>query len=90
MTALQSIYWYCDKIAEVNDADRVHGTIIRTFDGGYAFRIYHDQNTFTDYEIRHDDLKVTIDAEAMAAFYKVGEYHVLDHSPRVLGLERVE
>jgi hypothetical protein len=89
-TKVKGKYWYGKQTAEVTPADGVKGTIIRTFDGGYAFRVYHDQNTFTDYDIRHDDLNVTIDADALAAFYKVGEHNILDHSPQVLGLKEVE
>lgn len=64
------------------------GNIIRTFDGAMMFRVYHDHEHFTDYEIRHDDLSVTIDKDALAAFYKVGESYILDHSPQVLGLKK--
>ncbi|MEX2281204.1 MAG: hypothetical protein WEE89_01825 [Gemmatimonadota bacterium] len=42
-----------------------------------------------DYDIRHDDLPVTIDADALAAFYTVGERTILDHSPEVLGLREI-
>lgn len=82
-------YLYGKHPAEVTPADGVTGTLIRTFDGSYVFRVYRDQNTFTDYEIRHDDLTVTINTNAMAAFYKIGKDFVLDHSPEVLGLEKV-
>ena len=51
------------------------------------FRVYRDREHFTDHEIRHDDLSITIDADALAAFYKVGERRILDHSPQVLGLK---
>ncbi|MBI3563188.1 MAG: hypothetical protein HY080_15885 [Gammaproteobacteria bacterium] len=89
-TTSKDNYPYGGQAATVTPAAGVKGTIIRTFDGGCAFRVYHDQNTFTDYDIRHDDLNVTIDADAMAAFYKVGEHNILDHSPQVLGLREVE
>jgi hypothetical protein len=83
-------YLYAGAPAEVKPAAGAQGTIIRTFDGALMFRVYHDRARFTDYEIRHDDLSVTIDTDALAAFYAVGERVVLDHSPEVLGLERVE
>ena len=63
--------------------------IIRTMDGTMMFRVYHDNHNFTDYEIRHDDLSVTIDEDALASFYKIGERCILDHSPQVLGLKSV-
>ncbi len=68
----------------------VKGTLIRSFDGEITFRVYHDNERFTDYEIRHDDLSVTIDEDALAAFYKTGKRNILDHSPQVLGLKRLE
>lgn len=35
------------------------------------------------------DLEVTITADAMASFYEIGDRRILDHSPNVLGLQRV-
>ena len=83
-------YLYGKAPAEVKPAAGVKGVIIRSFHGTLMFRVYHDRDRFTDYEIRHDDLNVTIDADALAAFYKVGEDHLLDHSPEVLGLVEVD
>jgi hypothetical protein len=65
------------------------GVLIRTLDGNTVFRVYDSPERFTDYEIRHDDLSVTIHADALAAFYKVGERDILDHDPRVLGLRKI-
>ena len=75
--------------AKVRSAAGVKGVLIRTFDGAVAFRVYHDRERFTDYEIRHDDLSVTIDADELAAFYRVGERDILDHDPQVLGLRKI-
>ena len=83
-------YLYGGTPAVVRPAEGVKGIIIRTFDGTLVFRVYHDRERFTDYEIRHDDLSVTIDADALAAFYEVGGHHILDHSPEVLGLRKIE
>ena len=49
-----------------------------------------DPTHHADYEVLHDDLSVTIDVDAMAAFYRVGERDVLDHSPDVLGLKKID
>ena len=46
----------------------VKGVLIRTLDGVMMFRVYHDTERVTDYEIKHDDLSVIIDTEALAAF----------------------
>jgi hypothetical protein len=83
-------YLYAGVSAEVKSAAGVQGTIIRTLDGALMFRVYHDRARFTDYEIRHDDLSVTIGADTLAAFYRVGERDIIDHSPDVLGLKRIE
>ena len=83
-------YLYGQVPAEVRSAAGVKGVLIRTLDGALVFRVYHDREHFTDYEIRHDDLSVTIDTDALASFYKVGERDILDHSPQVLGLKKVE
>lgn len=64
--------------------------LLRMPDGTTTFRVYHDGGNFTDYDIRHDDLPITIDADALAAFYQVGERTILDHSPEVLGLRKIE
>jgi len=44
------------------------------------FRVYQNDGEFTDYDISHDELSITIDTDAMASF-------ALDHSPSVLGLK---
>ena len=82
-------YLYGNVPAEVDSAEGAQGMIIRSFDGSFMFRVYRDPEHFTDYEIRHDDLSVTIDADALEAFYKVGERNILDHSPPVLGLKKI-
>jgi hypothetical protein len=83
-------YLYGGAPADVKSAAGVKGVIIRTLDGAMLFRVYHDREHFTDYDIRHDDLSVTIDTDALASFYKVGERDILDHSPQVLGLKKIE
>jgi hypothetical protein len=83
-------YLYGEQPADVQSAAGVKGVLIRMFGGELVFRVYHDRGRFTDYDIRRDDLGVTIDADERAAFYKLGRRNVLDHSPQVLGLRKVE
>lgn len=85
--ATSETYLYGGRPAEAQPAAGVKGVLIRTLDGVMMFRVYHDRERFTDYEIRHDDLSVTIDADALAAFYRIGDRDILDHSPEVLGLK---
>jgi hypothetical protein len=87
---LNERYLYDGQPAGVESAAGVKGILIRTFNGSMAFRVYHDREQFTDYEIRHDDLSVTIDADELASLYKIGDDHFLDHSPQVLGLTEME
>ena len=81
-------YIYGGKPSDVKDASGVSGVIIKLYGGGFAFRVYHDDCSFTDYVINHDDLSVTIDKDALASFYTHGEYASLDHSPEVFGLKK--
>lgn len=59
----------------------IHGT------NKYVFRIYQPDHTFTDYDIYHCDLTITInDADAFFYEHEDGRM-ILDHSPATLGLE---
>jgi len=81
-------YNYGKSVAHVTSAEGVTGVLCKGFDNEFVFRVYKESGEFDDYEIRHDDLEVTVSAEAMAAFYQIGESKILDHSPSVLGLDR--
>ena len=53
----------------------------------YVFRVYQPDHTFTDYDIYHCDLTITID-DADAFFYEHEDGRmILDHAPSTLGLE---
>ena len=75
--------------AEEKDAAGVSGMILRTGEG-HIFRVYKEGGEFDDYDIMHDDLSVTIDADAFASFYHSEYNKVLDHSPDVLALDPVD
>ncbi len=77
---------YAGKEAEVASAEEVKGILIRS-GSNYFFRVYQNDGEFTDYDVSHDELSITIDTDAMASFYTDGESFVLDHSPSVLGLK---
>lgn len=53
------------------------------------FRVYRNDGSFTDYDIYHDDLSVTIDPDELASFYSDDERYLLDHSPSIFGLKEV-
>lgn len=90
MTKVTDRFLYGELPAEARSAAGVKGVMIRTVNGATMFRVYDGRGCFTDYELRHDDLSVTIDADELAAFYKVGERDILDHDPQVLGLRKIE
>ena len=65
-------------------ANGVTGHIIRTGNVMW-FRVY-DGTTFTDYDLTHSDLCVTIRDED-SAFYSEPKSDRLDHSPETLGIK---
>ena len=69
---------------KITPANGVTGHLLRS---GYdvMFRVY-DGTTFTDYDLTHSDLCVTITDED-AAFYSEPKSDRLDHSPQTLGIE---
>jgi len=67
-------------------ADGVEGQLIYTATGKYMFRVYTDAGEFTDYELHHSDLSVTI-TDKDATFYSDAFSNRLDHSPATLGIE---
>lgn len=77
---------YGDSLVQVQPAGGVEGILCRTDGGEYFFRVYKPDGSFRDYDLRHDDLRVTIAPDEMASFYEVGQEGVLDHSPEALGL----
>jgi hypothetical protein len=67
-------------------AEGVEGQLIYTGAGVYVFRVYTDNYEFTDYDLLHCDLSVTI-TDADATFYSDDEGNRLDHNPETLGIK---
>lgn len=67
-------------------ASGVEGQLIRCSDGIYRFRVYTDDFEFTDYDLLHSDLSVTI-TDPDATFYSDHNGDRLDHNPETLGIE---
>lgn len=82
-------YIYGGKPAKVKSAAGTSGVLIKAADGGFVFRVYHGNGTFTDYDIRHDDLSITIDPDELASFYQIGDRFILNHTPQVSALKRI-
>ncbi len=58
----------------------VHGT------STFQFRVYHEDKSFTDYDIFHSDLCVKIDDKDAYFYQDKDGRNILDHSPDTLGL----
>jgi len=86
---MEQDYIYSGEVSKVKSAAGVSGVLIKLFGGGFAFRVYDENHDFIDYTINHDDLSITIDPDELASFYTAGDNHSLDHSPEVLGLDKV-
>lgn len=74
-----------ENIIKIKPANGVTGHLLRT---GYdvVFRVYGENHQFTDYDLTHSDLCVTITDED-AAFYSEPQSDRLDHSPETLRIK---
>jgi len=71
-------------------ANGTRGCLLPSYGGdSLVFRVYCDDHSFIDYDVRHSDLQVVID-DPDSYFYE-DAYGVacLDHSPATLGLTGV-
>ena len=66
-------------------ANGVSGHLI-SVEGRTMFRVYDQDHNFTDYDLHHADLEVTI-TDPDAYFYRDEFTDRLDHSPEKLGLD---
>lgn len=71
----------------MRSADKTTGYLIRVGDD-FMFRVYdcNSVDKFTDYEIYHYDMCVTIN-DTDAYFYKNADLDFIDYSPETLGLK---
>ena len=72
---------------KITNANGVAGMLLNPYhnEGKWTFRVTNDNGTFTDYDLCHSDLCVTIN-DADAVFYKdPNGPNRLDHSPETLG-----
>ena len=66
-------------------ANGVSGHLI-SVQGRTMFRVYDQGHNFTDYDLHHADLEVTI-TDPDAFFYRDEFTDRLDHSPATLGIK---
>ena len=66
-------------------ANGVTGHLI-SVEGRTMFRVYDQDHNFTDYDLHHADLEVTI-TDPDAYFYRDEFSDRLDHSPETLGIK---
>jgi hypothetical protein len=72
----------------IKNAVGARGFVLDTLDGP-VFRVYHKDNSFTDYDLRHSDLEVII-VDEDAFFYPDStgkDGGTLDYSPATQGLD---
>ncbi len=73
---------------KIDSADGREGYLIWCGGDRYVFRIYTDApNKFTDYDLRHSDMKVKI-VDSDAFFYSDEQSDCIDHAPATLGIEQ--
>ena len=65
---------------KVKPAKGTKGMLLYTMNDEYVFRVYKEDHTFTDYDILHCDLELTI-MDDDATFYEFEDgRNILDHS----------
>jgi hypothetical protein len=70
----------------IKNAVGTRGFVLDTLDGP-VFRVYHEDNSFTDYDLHHGDLEVII-VDEDAYFYPNNKGGgTLDYSPATQGLD---
>ena len=74
-----------EDIMTITPANGVTGHLLRT-GHDVIFRVYSENHQFTDYDLTHSDLCVTITDED-AAFYSELKSDRLNHSPQTLGIK---
>jgi hypothetical protein len=70
-------------------AKGMKGIILYTVNNQYVFRVYKEDNSFTDYGIHHCDLDVTIDSDDAVLYEYEDGRNILDHSYEVLGINHL-
>jgi hypothetical protein len=70
----------------IKQANNTQGHLLRQFDGSYCFRVYNEDKTFTDYDLVHSDLVVTINDPDSAFYHNKDGSTILDHSAETLGI----
>ncbi len=69
--------------------DELEGILCRSDGGRYFFRVYGENDDFTDYELRHSDLCIKIigDDDDVYIYEAADGSKYIDHSPRTLGID---
>lgn len=67
----------------IKSAKGLKGVLCVSFDGIFL-RVDNDDNTYTDYDILHYDMNITIDDDD-AHIYSDDDGYYIDYSPETLG-----
>ena len=68
---------------------KLRGFLCKSINDRFFFRTYSEDGTYTDYKICHSDLEIQI-LDSDAYIYKKKGNFCIDHSPKTLGIEKVE
>jgi hypothetical protein len=85
---------YGHETATETPAGGVSGMLCKSIIDGritFFFRVTAANGETQDYDLRHDDLSITIAQDELASFYRLENgKQILDHPSSVLGLSKVE
>lgn len=85
---------YGQVLATETPAGGISGVLCKSAIGGragYFLRVKSEIGEIQDYQLRHDDLKITIARDELASLYRLETgLQILDHSSSVLGLAKLE
>ena len=68
----------------IKSAKGLRGVLCRASFGNMFLRVTNEDNTYTDYDIFHYDMNITIDDDD-AHIYKDEDGYYIDYSPETLG-----
>ena len=75
------------KDCKIKSAEGTRGFLLYAMNNVYVFRVYNEDHTFTDYDLIHSDLEVTINGDD-ATFYEFEDgTAALDHSYEMSNIE---
>jgi hypothetical protein len=72
---------------QIGPVKNLKGILIRGIGMESFFRVYNEDHTFTDYEIHHYDLDVTIHDEGAFIYEREDGTRYIDYCPETYGID---